>query len=334
MATRVLISVDTELRHGPFVAGASWQENLGLSFEPAGVGVSYQLEMLRRHGLKASFFVDPMPALLYGLEPVRTMVETILEGGQEVQLHLHPSWADAARGRALRFAMSDFGEDEQFDLLSQAIELLVAAGAPRPIGFRAGSYAANADTLHALRRLGLRYDTSHNGAAHPSPSALPLGPDMIDPAECCGVTELPITQISSGEGVLRPLQICAVSSAEMHGALRHAAGQDQPLVTIVSHSFELATRDGRSVNHLVKSRFDRLCGFLADHRETMPTTHLTELGEVASAARSAPMPPRWPRTAARMAEQAWGTMVYERRLAAIAAAAPLGILAYAACAEL
>jgi hypothetical protein len=35
-----------------------------------------------------------------------------------------------------------------------------------------------------------------------------------------------------------------------------------------------------------------------------------------------------------MAEQAWGTMVYERRLAAIAAAAPLGLLAYAACAEL
>ncbi|MGH6659079.1 MAG: polysaccharide deacetylase, partial [Sphingomicrobium sp.] len=75
MATRVLLTVDTELTWRHFAAGADWRENLALSFDPAGVGVPWQLERLARHGLKACFFVDPMPALVYGIEPVRRMVE-------------------------------------------------------------------------------------------------------------------------------------------------------------------------------------------------------------------------------------------------------------------
>ena len=333
MPTRILLSVDTELRWGPYLSGGSWEENYRLSFDPAGVGIPYQLDLLRRHGLKACFFVDPMPALLYGPEPIRRMVDTILEAGQEVQLHVHCGWAGVARGTPAQFELTAFNADEQEALIAEALDLLVAAGASRPIAFRAGSFAANADTLVALRRLGIAFDSSHNGAAHPWPSQLPLAPELIDPADVAGVREIPITQIQLGNGKLRPLQLCAVSTDEMQAALRHASRNDHPVVTIVSHSFELATRDGRRINGLVHGRFLQLCEFLAENRESMPTVTFAELEGVAASKPSSPLNAAWHGTAARIAQQAWGTALYEKPfLAIIAAAGSAAIIAYAATA--
>src|SRR5687768_8622130 len=206
MATRVLLTIDTELTWRHFARGADWRGNLALSYDPAGVGVPYQLDRLARHGLKACFFVDPMPALVYGLEPVRRMIAPILDAGQEVQLHLHSFWADLAEGRRddVRFELTGFDGEAQAKLIATARELLIAAGAPAPIAFRSGSYAANADTLAGLRDLGLAFDSSHNGAEHPWPSALPFDPEQIDPCEAGGVTELPVSQIGRSKGGLRP----------------------------------------------------------------------------------------------------------------------------------
>jgi len=330
MPTRVLITIDTELAWRHFARGAPWPEILASSYDPAGAGVPYQLAMLRRHGLKACFFVDPMPALVYGIAPIRAMVEPILAAGQEVQLHLHSFWWDLARGQreSARFELTQFDADEQQALIAVARDLLVEAGAPQPTAFRSGSYAADAGTLGALRRLGLRHDSSHNGAEHPWPSALPLPPALIDPAECDGVTEIPVSQIRRRDGGLRPFQICALSAQEMRAALRHASARDHPLVTIVGHSFELASRDARRVNRLVRGRFDRLCAFLAEHEATMPTVTFAELPARFGAAASEPLPARPLRTARRLAEQAWGDLRYERPLAAAAAlsAPPLAAL--------
>ena len=151
MTTQVLLTIDTELRWDRHLSGASWQENLELSFDPAGVGVGYQLGRLAAHGLRACFFVDPMPALLYGIEPIRRMVEPILAAGQEVQLHLHPSWADPADPV---FELTGLDRHTQCDLVRTARDLLIEAGAPRPIAFRSGSYAADPATLEALAAVG------------------------------------------------------------------------------------------------------------------------------------------------------------------------------------
>lgn len=314
MATQVLLTIDTELTWRHFARGAGWRENLALSYDPAGVGVPYQLELLARHGLKACFFVDPMPALVYGLEPVRRMVAPILEAGQEVQLHLHSFWHDLARGRRddARFELTAFDSAEQYELIETARTLLVAAGAPEPVAFRAGSYAANADTLAALARLGLRYDSSHNGAEHPLPSALPLEPSAIDPIEIGGIVEIPVTQIGRRGGGLRPFQICALSSAEMAAALRHAAWNRHAVATIVCHSFELATRDGKRVNQLVRGRFARLCRLLEEQAASLPATGFAGLEAALPGRAARPLPARPLRELHRMAEQAWGTARYEK----------------------
>ena len=120
-------------------------------------------------------------------------------------------------------------------------------------------------------------------------------------------------QIEHQPGRLRHLQLCAVSFAEMRAALDHAVREDHPLVSIVTHSFELANRDGLRRNGLAVSRFKRLCRYLADHRETLPTAHLADLGDLPLGGDARPF--RSPRlmTFGRMAEQAWGNALYERK---------------------
>ena len=316
MATRVLLTIDTELTWGHYRRGASWQENLDRSYHAAGVGVPYQLERLRAHGLNACFFVDPMPALVYGLEPVRQMIAPILAAGQEVQLHLHSFWQSVAEGVAegANFELTCFDAEDQLDLLTEARDLLIEAGAPPPIAFRSGSYAADDSTMDALARLGIRYDSSHNGSHHPWPSALSLDPALIAPIAHRGLIEVPVGQIEDKTGKLRHLQLCALSSTELHQALDHAARNNHPLVALVSHSFELATRDGLKPNPTLKGRFDRLCAYLAAERERLPTAHFAELDELVLDAPATPLPARPIRRARRMAEQLWSNAVYERRL--------------------
>lgn len=311
MATRVLLTIDTELRWDRHLGGASWQENVALSFDPAGVGVGHQLQRLAAHGLKACFFVDPMPALLYGIEPIRCMVGPILAAGQEVQLHIHPSWADPADPV---FELTGLGPERQLELIRIARDLLIEAGAPPPVAFRSGSYAADPATLEALAELGIAYDSSHNGSHHPWPSALPLDPRRIAPALSAGVVEIPVTQIEQSRGRLRHLQICAVSFDEMKAALLHAADNDHPVVNIVGHSFELAARGGRRPNPLLVRRFEKLCSFLDAQSERLPTAFFSDLAGLPLDAEAYPLRSGALRTASRMVQQAWGNAVYERAL--------------------
>jgi hypothetical protein len=316
MATRVLLTVDTELRWRHYAAGASWRENLALSFDPAGVGVSWQLGLLARHGLSACFFVDPMPAEVYGLDPIRAMVAPVLAAGQEVQLHLHPRWCRVAGGTTYPgpVELTCFGASEQAALVAKARRLLIEAGAAPPIAFRSGSFAANADSIAALAANGILYDSSHNGTAHPCPSNLPLPPAQIAPVQLGEVVEVPVTQIEDAPGNLRPLQVCAVSWDETEAALLHAEAEGHPLVTIVSHSFEFASRDGTRPNRTLCRRFEKLCAFLGAERERFPTARFTGLADLPLDTGGRPLPARRLRTARRMAQQLWSNAVYERAL--------------------
>ena len=199
--------------------------------------------------------------------------------------------------------------------VGERVELtVVEAGAPTPVAFRSGGYAADVRTLAALTQAGIRFDSSHNGSHHPDPSALPLEPDLIGPADLGGLIEVPVTQIGDSGGRLRHLQLCAVSSEEIEAALRHALRSGHPLVTLVSHSFELASRDGRRPNRTLCRRFERLCAFLAAHRESLPTAHFADLAPLPLRSEGGPLPPQAWRRARRMAEQAWSNALYERSL--------------------
>lgn len=316
--TGVLLSIDTEFTWRAHDSGASWLENYQRSIEPGGAGISYQLAALARHGLKACFFVDPLPALVFGIEPIRRMVGTILEAGQEVQLHVHPMWMQAdrraQRSDPVRFELTQFSEAEQRDLILRARELLRQAGAPDPIAFRAGSFAASAETLRAVQHAGFRIDSSHNGSLMPWPCDTGLPARAVSPLRAGTLIELPVGLIDEGGGRLRHLQIGAVSLTEMRAALLHAEAEGAPLVTLVGHSFELATRDGERANDIVRHRFDSLCAWLASESECFPTRLTIDLLDVPLDGRGTPYPVSAAARLGRMAVQGFANLRYERRL--------------------
>lgn len=313
--TPVFLTVDTELMWRHHAAMLDARAIYARSIEPAGVGIGYQLGQLAAHGLKATFFVDPMPARIYGLEPFKRLIGAILDGGQEVQLHLHPNWAGASvkdRAAAASFELIDHDRAAQQALLAEARDWLEQAGAPSPIAFRAGSYSANDDTIDALAALGFAYDSSHNGSEHPWPSAIGLPRDRIAPVAHRGLIELPVTLIEDRAGNLRHFQICALSAAEMRAALGHAEASGHAAVVIVSHGFELANRAGTRVNRVHRSRFDSLCALLAERRDTLPTQHFADRPVLALGRQDRPLGPSTLRTRLRQAEQLWSNWVEER----------------------
>lgn len=316
MPTPVFLTVDTELVWRHHAAGLPLDEIVARSIEPGGVGIAYQLAEMRRHGLKGTFFVDPMPALTFGLDVIRRIISPILDAGQEVQLHLHPNWARARAGDAgaafADFELTQYARNQQRDLIAGARDLLVAAGAPPPVAFRAGSFAANEDTMSALAEFGIAYDSSHNGAEAPWPAEINLPPNQIAPIQHAGVTQVPVTVIEDLPGTWRPFQICALSSAEMRDALDHAAAEKHGAVTIVSHGFELSTRDGTRVNAIHRRRFDTLCELLAERSAVLPTAHFADMPALELGRADRPLGPSALRTRWRQAEQFWSNQVVER----------------------
>lgn len=323
--TYLYLTIDTEYSPALFrkLGKDSRAENFASSItgetRNGAAGIFYQMEVLEQHGLKAIFFVDPMPALVWGVEAISDVVGPIVARGHEVQLHLHSEWLEFAGsanplvGRTGR-DIKDFTLDDQCKLLDYARGTLITAGAPSPIAFRAGNYGANDDTLRALACLGMRYDTSHCPGILPSDCAISLGVDDRDPVEHCGIIEVPIGCIERRGDRLRHFQVTALSDIEVIAALRHAARQGQPSMTLVSHSFELLSRDRQRINRIVRRRFERLCAALAGMPGVSTATYASH-PPVAGAkpSMSRPLPYNPMRTLHRHGEQAISNLLYGSR---------------------
>ncbi len=319
--TRALITIDTELSASRQQAGMAWEDNLRLSLTgttTAGAfGIGWQMDRMDAHGIKAVFFVDPMPGLIHGPDLVAQMVEPILSRGHEVQVHIHTEWLDWAKdspvdGRTGR-NIGDFALADQVALIGWARDALVAAGAPRPNAFRAGNYGANDDTLRALAQLGLTWDSSYNADYAGRPCRITLLPETVDPVTVEGVVEAPVAGIWDRPGHFRPAQVCALSAAEMIQGLSHAAADGAHSFIIVSHSFEMLSRDRMRPNRVVMRRFEALCrAIAADARVT--SCGFFDLPAPAVARNRPRLAPNRARTLWRIAEQAFATLAYEKGL--------------------
>lgn len=320
--THVLITVDTELSPALHRRGVGANPNFESSIRgrcPAGeFGVGWLMDELDACGHKGVFFVDPMPALVYGPEVVSRIVGLILGRGHEVQLHIHTEWLEWAPaspvGDRRGTSIADFSADDQLVLLDTAAQLLQEAGAPPPIAFRAGNYGADDRTLNALKALGIAWDSSFNGAFSQGTCRIGLPPETRLPVRHQGMNELPVSSIVDRPGHLRPAQVCAMSSSEMRAGLDHAAAHAEPVFTIVTHSFEMMSRDRTRPNRLVMDRFRRLCRTIHEQPDLRTATFAELDPEFARTnSRGAGAGPSLPRTAGRVLEQVLGTWIYERR---------------------
>ncbi len=323
--TAVYITIDTEYSSGMYRREGcnSRQTNFDRSIRgatPKGdAGISYQMDVLERHGLKAVFFVDPMPALVWGHDAIADVVGPIVSRGHDVQLHLHTEWLEFAGannplGDRTGQNIKDFALGEQSILLDFAMKTLMAAGAARPSAFRAGNYGANDDTLRALADLGIRYETSHCPGIPKSACAISLGANDRSPVWHQGVIEVPIGSIASGGDTQRHAQITALSAAEILAAIRHAHRHAAGSFTLVSHSFELLSRDRLRINAIVKRRFEALCAGLANLPGVTTATYGDTPPIVPTKAVPIPvLPHSLARTGWRLGEQLLGNALYGAR---------------------
>jgi len=321
--TRVFITIDTEYSSGLYTGPgpADRAENYARSIAcitPKGsAGIIHKLELLNQYGQKAVFFVDPMPALMWGVAAIEDIVAPIIEAGQDVQLHCHTEWLalagsanPLASGRTAR-NIADFPFEEQCQLLEYARDTLVAAGAPAPVAFRAGNYGADDHTLRALAQIGITYDSSHCPALAGVDGKISLGPEVRDPVWHQGLIEVPVGSIGTMGGGQRHAQITALTLTEMLAAIAHARDTGRESFTLVSHSFELINRRKLAVNHVVRRRFTGLVQALATMPGVECGSYTHNPPQVPAHTRaSQPLPANALRTGMRIAEQFVSNTLY------------------------
>lgn len=331
---KVFITVDTEIwpqaegwPHAPLARARDCRREIDCYFwggeKSPRQGLPFQLEVLEAHGLRATFFVDPLYSFALGIASLREVVGAVQAAGQEVALHLHPEWLTDPRAAGLpEFAgplMSDYSEATQSELIRIGLARLAEAGAAPIHAFRAGSWGGDRNTLRALARIGISYDSSLNACHAASMSDLPERATLLQPQRFDGVWEFPVTHfIDRPPAGRRPLQVCACSMSEFRHVLEHAHARDWHSVVAVTHSFELVRVDrlGRGKGsvgprRLLGARFQELCGYLARHRDRFQTVSFRD----AAAALDPPPGNRSPivssraRTVARWVSQA-ASMAY------------------------
>ena len=173
------------------------------------VGMQAILDALRRHDARATFFF-----LGWIAERHPHWVERCLDAGHEVASH----------GYDHRF-LWDLGREGLEEDLARTEAALTAAGAPRPIGFRASTFTLTRRTFWALEVLGRRgylYDSSIHPVRHPTYGIPDFEPGISRvETEAGEVIEVPVSTIRipgrnlpiGGGGYFRLLPLAVTRSA-------------------------------------------------------------------------------------------------------------------------
>jgi hypothetical protein len=291
MKTKVVLTVDTE----PSIAGAfaAPETNTPLIDEPISgdvdgksEGLGFLIRTLSAYGLQATFFVETVHTSYFPATAMGRYVEQLQAAGQDVQLHLHPSWLTFANGGLSNDGKvtdhcHELGHGELVALIEKGCEQIRAWTGCRPTGMRTGNFSTALNVFEAMRETRLENASNICLAMH-----RPAEEELWKPAGChriAGIRELPVTCFVDngpvGRGKLRPLQVTALGAAEHIGLLRQAYDKQLQVVVIVTHPFEyLKKKDfryrGLRANRMIQSRFETLCAFLAENGDKFSVASL------------------------------------------------------------
>ncbi|MGQ0663649.1 MAG: polysaccharide deacetylase family protein [Pseudomonadota bacterium] len=171
-------------------------------------GVPRILNLLARHGIKASFFVPAVSALLYPDEQRRVVAE-----GHEIGIH---GWIHE-RNSTLPAAA-------ERDLMVRARDTLEKVSGQRPVGMRTPSWDFSPHTLSIMREMGLSYDSSLMADDEPY--------ELLEDGQPTGIVELPpewirddavyfnMVRMSSLRPYTPPSAVLEIFKTEFDGAYR------------------------------------------------------------------------------------------------------------------
>lgn len=293
MALDVFITVDVE--H----AGSSHARSRpGTRLPPASLecrdgnralGLPLLLDILAGHGLKATFFVEPLSRHYYGDGPMADAVAILLRKGMDVELHAHPAWLRFADGRERSDKLSAFPAQEQLEILAHARDLLRSYGAEAR-AFRAGGFCADNATYGALRSLGIRYSSSYNLSQLGGDCRIDVPGPRNDVFAAEGCLEVPLTNylvrdFRKGLGyAAKHFQAGNTPFSRGKALLESAHAAGMRCVTLLLHNFEFVRRDGREwflgpfrEHAAVVRGFRETCAFLAENPERFRAVTFADL---------------------------------------------------------
>lgn len=262
---RVYVTVDME-----FYPGDRPDDEQGTVWR----GLGIILDCARRHGIGLTFFLEALGATRWGCGHLTRLGTLLRDQGHDVQLHLHPVAAllDGFDSRLDTMWRHDAGT--QAMMMRMGLDQFARAGLDVPTVFRAGNLAANEDTLAAMRVTGLRIGSNRDLDEKSSIESKLNGyfPVLNDVSEREGVVDVPVSALRSRlpwlDGRFRHLQVCALGSRELRGALLGMHKNGFASACILTHPGEFAGgRRGTAVADAINiRRLDALFGFLAGWR--------------------------------------------------------------------
>ncbi len=250
-------------------------------------GIPMMMDIVDRYGIPLTFFVEVLNHHYFGSAATSEVCRYILERGHDVQLHLHPTFINFSEKRPgakpYSDCMSAYSLEAQTALIQQGVAILNDYCGRPPVAFRAGNYAADINTLRALKTNNLKIDSSYN-LAFPNLSRMICPKELNDVTRIEGIWELPITtfrQTLPGIPKFRPLDLNGVSFGEIRALLENARkGKGPGFVTVILHSFsflipgDIQYRNCR-INTVVRRRFTNLCRYLAEHPDSFSPLSLS-----------------------------------------------------------
>ena len=167
----VALSFDPDHETGTLREGSTSVGRLSQGQYGSRAGVPRILELLRRHDIKASFFVPGVVAKLYPDEQ-----RAIVDAGHEIGMH---GW--------IHERTSPLAEHVERDLMHRAFDTLSKATGRAPVGVRVPSWDFSPNTLELIREMGLIYDSSLMADDEPY--------ELMENGVPTGVVELPVEWI-------------------------------------------------------------------------------------------------------------------------------------------
>ncbi len=294
--TEICLTIDTEFSiNGAFAHPGSrvplGEARVHCPVDGKDQGLRFLLRSLGEAGLGATFFVETANIAYFGDQPMGRVVETLLNHGQDVQLHLHPCWRifddPAWQSRVLDAPPSDQSADEPVEalsaLLEQGIDAFARWGAPRPVALRTGNLSAGPNVYEAMARCGLPLGSNVAvGYAPPVDPKLRLMGGVHPVGEVVEVPVLSYLQLKFGRwSKMRMLAITAASWPETKALLIKARKAGVSPVVILTHPFEFIKTTGGTdrVNRINQERLKKLTAFIADNPKDFRAATFGEDGE-------------------------------------------------------
>lgn len=259
-------------------------------------GLGFILDTLARHKAKATFFVEALNTAYFGMAPMGAIARRIHEAGHDVQLHIHPCWTTFDHGPFVRKPGSPppnddcerIPVDELVALMRRAIDVFTFWGLPRPIALRTGKFSTSRSVYAAQRIAGLPIASNVCAAIEPSADKslhMHAGRHVIEETVEMPVLSFVDVPLRGADG-LRPLQITAVSQAEIRLVLDRARERGLDPVVALTHATEFfKRRNGKVRADLVnQQRLAALCAHVHAHPEAFTWS---TFGDMARSGRAA-----------------------------------------------